>query len=368
MYTSMNSLYKTIALKLDQRRREITQPLLLPGEFELAREFGTSRETIRRALKRLEEEGALTRRRGIGSYLHPINSGAGKLTGRTVGIVPPLWMDTDGAWYSSVIYEGINRWAGTNDCHFTILHMHSKNQNIDQWLAGVRKLEIAGLVWIHPQTSQLELLRTAARQIPSVVLGRIIPGENLHHVIPDYDAMAMLLDNHLVAHGRNTYAVIGKNVYDPMTQMWIESVTKAHLRRKAVFNPAFHHFDYQCFHLTQLADLILDYYLKAHPEVQALIFPSSGSLRTLLANYRFRSAIENGLAIVTTDYGPYPIEDIALDINLTYIDCNWSSIAYKAMILLSQIVAGHRPAKTLIEPVKLVEGHPPPPPDTRRKR
>jgi GntR family transcriptional regulator len=40
----------------------------LPGENDLARRFGVSRETIRRALETLESEGLVVRRHGVGTF------------------------------------------------------------------------------------------------------------------------------------------------------------------------------------------------------------------------------------------------------------------------------------------------------------
>lgn len=40
---------------------------LLPTEFELCRQFGVSRHTVREAIRRLQERGLVTRRRGIGT-------------------------------------------------------------------------------------------------------------------------------------------------------------------------------------------------------------------------------------------------------------------------------------------------------------
>lgn len=41
----------------------------LPSEFELAKMFGVSRATLREALRVLEEEGAVVRRHGIGTFI-----------------------------------------------------------------------------------------------------------------------------------------------------------------------------------------------------------------------------------------------------------------------------------------------------------
>lgn len=44
---------------------------LLPSETELARQLGVSRPTVRNALQSLEEEGLITRRRGVGTLINP---------------------------------------------------------------------------------------------------------------------------------------------------------------------------------------------------------------------------------------------------------------------------------------------------------
>ncbi|HEU4964615.1 MAG TPA: GntR family transcriptional regulator [Bacilli bacterium] len=41
----------------------------LPSEFELAKEFGVSRATLREALRVLEEEGVVNRKHGIGTFI-----------------------------------------------------------------------------------------------------------------------------------------------------------------------------------------------------------------------------------------------------------------------------------------------------------
>ncbi|HWL51671.1 MAG TPA: GntR family transcriptional regulator [Chthoniobacteraceae bacterium] len=352
----MARLYETIADQLTLQRRTLSAPLALPGEFELAREFGASRETIRRALKQLEAEGAVMRRHGVGSFLQPETPSLGGLRGKTVGVVPPWWAEEPGAWYTSMIYEGIQKWADANDCQFTILHCGPRSARLHQWLESTRKIGVAGLIWVQPQESQFELLHMAARHFPTVALGRAVTGDGLRHVVPDYENAGALIDACLVEHRRSTYAVIGKNVYDPVTQTWIESISQAHRKRDADFNPAQHHFDYQCFHLTQLADLLLDFYLPVHPEVQALVFPTSGCLHSLLANTRFREAASTDLAIITTNYGPYPVNSLFPGHKLTHVACNWSNLANKAMIQLDQLVAGHPIVEGIKEPVTLVPG------------
>jgi GntR family transcriptional regulator len=66
-------LYHRIYLVLRQRVLEGRYPVdrPMPGEHELAAEYGASRITIRRALATLEEQGLVVRRRGAGTFARP---------------------------------------------------------------------------------------------------------------------------------------------------------------------------------------------------------------------------------------------------------------------------------------------------------
>ncbi len=43
----------------------------LPSEFELAKQLGVSRSTLREALRILEDENVVIRRHGVGTFVHP---------------------------------------------------------------------------------------------------------------------------------------------------------------------------------------------------------------------------------------------------------------------------------------------------------
>lgn len=58
---------------------------MLPNETELARMFGVSRPTVRGALRSLESEGLITRRRGIGTRINPHVARARVTLNRVVG-------------------------------------------------------------------------------------------------------------------------------------------------------------------------------------------------------------------------------------------------------------------------------------------
>lgn len=66
--------YHQIYLVLSQQIRdgEYCENVPIPGEMELGRQFGVSRITIRKALERLEREGAILRHRGRGTFVRPM--------------------------------------------------------------------------------------------------------------------------------------------------------------------------------------------------------------------------------------------------------------------------------------------------------
>ncbi len=70
---TVTPLYHQVYVALRQKIRDglmdMDQPL--PGENQLAGEFGVSRVTIRKALANLELEGLITKRPGIGSFPVP---------------------------------------------------------------------------------------------------------------------------------------------------------------------------------------------------------------------------------------------------------------------------------------------------------
>jgi GntR family transcriptional regulator len=70
---SVTPLYHQIYVVLRQKIRdgEFTPDAPLPGENQLAKEFGVSRVTIRKTLHNLEQDGFIVKHRGIGSFPMP---------------------------------------------------------------------------------------------------------------------------------------------------------------------------------------------------------------------------------------------------------------------------------------------------------
>jgi GntR family transcriptional regulator len=67
-----HQIYLVLKEQLAEGRHAPDTPL--PGELELAQQFGVSRVTVRTALDRLAEEGLILRQRGRGTFVRPVSA------------------------------------------------------------------------------------------------------------------------------------------------------------------------------------------------------------------------------------------------------------------------------------------------------
>lgn len=346
-------LYEHLASQLDSKRAELTEPLRLPSEPEMADEYQLSRDTVRRALQLLERRGAVTRRRRRGTYLRPLVAPSENLSGKTVGLVPPWWADSTGEWFTSIFFEGISRWAEAHGCAISVLHTEPKPSEVDRWVDQVQQRKLAGLIWIHPQTPQMLLVERCAKVVPTVIAGRYYPGRNLHHVSPDFGLAAKLIDRHLAAYGHTQYAVFGRSALEDYTRVWIEAFAAAQSERGAAFDYRQHFVDFHNLAKARMAELLLDFYHPKYPDVKAFVLLSSGFLPYLLANARFREIVSREWSLVAFDYGAQPIESYWPGHAITHVACDWSRIGQRAIAMLKVLAAGGELPEVLLEPVHL---------------
>lgn len=350
------TLYSKIVETLEARRQSLNAPLPLPDEHGLAAEFSVSRRTVRTALQLLESRGAVTRRRRAGTFLQPLRIHSDGLFGKRVGIVPPWWAVQPNSWYYSVILDGVSRWTESHACAFSVLHAAAHPINEHRWLENIRRLKLEAILWVQPQADQLPLLAKTAELFPTIVLGRVVTGNNLHCVAPDFSKASELIDHALRSHGHVKYALVGKDLLSPFTQSWIDGFKGSWQEHGEEFDYRQYYIDYSFLTKKSVSSLLLDLYLRDHPEVQALVFPSSGNLDFLSADKRFCERMQSDLSVVTSNYGSYPIESIFPGTNLTHIAFDWSKMAGHALDKLALLVEGKPVPMNTREPVRLVAG------------
>ena len=348
--------YVEIVRQLEARRAVLTEPLKLPCEQQMAADYKIARDTLRRAMVLLEQRGAVTRRRGRGTFLRPLHAKPSSAKGSTVGFIPPWWANSLNAWYTATVFDGISRWTDENDCRLSILQVERHEDDEHKVLEKLATRDLAGLLWIHPVPEQGPLLAAVARHVPCVVVGREYQDINLHAVLPDYQQAAYLLDEHLVANGHPTYSVVGRSAADPYGQSWLTATREAYRRRAAFFDDQDYFLNITPFDRQRLPELLLDFHLQNHPDSRALVLSSSSYLIPLLASERFRNAVPQQLSIAAFDYGIQAMPTYWPGKTITHVTCNWNDIGRKAIEVLFSLIEGDDAPRLIRQPVSIVQG------------
>lgn len=349
--------YQQIASTLEKQRQDISEPLKLAPEVELAGQLNVARDTVRRALSLLEQRGAVTRKPGRGTFLHPIRSAQESCEGATIGFVPPWWADSISESYTSTVFDGVSRWAEQNHCNHSILTVGHFDDDEHALLRKVMSRQLKGLLWVHPVPDQLKLLSSIARHVPCVVIGREYPEANLHTVIPDYEQASLLFDERLVAAGHERYSVVGHDPMDPFGGAFLRGFNQAYAKRGARFVGQSHYVSVTPFARERMAELVLDMHLTRVEDTRALVLTSSSYLGPLLRSERFRDALDAGLSIASFDYGAKPLGSYWPDLAVSHVTCDWPHIGHKAMDLLFALVRGDRDVPAIVRaPVRWVDG------------
>lgn len=347
--------YVDIVNQLTARRGLLIAPARLPDEHELANEYGVARDTVRRALKVLEEQEAVVRRRRRGTFLQPLVACPNVCRGHAVGFVPPWWADSTTVWCTSTVFEGVSRWADEQGCSLNVLHAQM-HEDQDRFAQRVRERNLAGVVWLHPQTEQVPIIRRLAKLMPVVVVGRHVTGEGVYSVTPDYVHAARLIDDHLVGLGHSTYAAVGTDLMGIYNAKWLKAIEEAHAQRGQVFDYTHRFLDIRPFARQVLSRLLLELYLPFQPEIQALVLTSSSYLKFLAADVAFRDRVGRDLSVVTIDFGVAPIEFSWPYQAVDHIVCDWQTIGRQAISLLGQVVEGQVVPECKTMPVSLKVG------------
>ena len=350
-------IYQRISEKLQDERKALTEPAKLPPEDQLARAHGVTRQTIRRALGLLENDGAVTRQRKVGTFLQPERPQSVALRGGHIGMVAPWWSDSDQSWLTSRVFDAVSREAHRRGAYASIVHVDREPTEIGKWINEMHDRKIIGLVWLHPKgRMQQQLIERVSKDLPNVVMTRQFESDDLHYVLPDYDAAAMIMDKQLAAKGHETYAVIGGRSLDPHFHFWIDAFERAHAQRGSMFDWVERYMDIGSFPRSSFGELLTNHYLASHPEIEALALTSSSYLLSMV-NYRpLLELMKDRLSIITIDIGLYPIDAYWIGHDISHVACNWRGIAQQAIETIGTLIEGKPAPKHKYVPVTSHEG------------
>ena len=348
--------YQQIAAWFEATRRDLKRPEKLPAEVALAEKYSVARETIRRSMKLLELSGAVTRRRGRGTYLRPLSSASPLMPGESIGFIPPWWATSLSAWYTATVFDGVSEWTDRRELQQSVLRVDRFGDDAHVLLERIRTRRLKGLVWVHPVPEQVEILMAAAQHVPCVVIGRDYAESSLHTVLPDYQQAALQIDAHLAANNHLEYALMSRTLEDPLAVTWLGGIKQAHIARGTRFDVSQRYLDVGTFDRSRLAELISEFYLRRHPSVKALVATSSSYLVPLFSDNAFRARIPKEISVVAFDYGVQPMHTYWPGVTVTHVKCDWTAIGRKAMDVLCSLADGEHVPRVQYQQVEFVEG------------
>lgn len=145
------------------------------GELELAKRYRISRESVRRAITKLVEEGYLERKQGKGTFV--VEPASRKDCGAEIlfsFMVMEPFINKIFDDYKDEFLEGIDSYCRLNNFSVEYAeHRIDTEKIIRMYRAG----KIHGVIWDYPNCTYYEnVRRVAAASVPTVTAGHLIPG------------------------------------------------------------------------------------------------------------------------------------------------------------------------------------------------
>ncbi len=194
------------SIKRELRQRILAGDLLpgarVPSEFELVEQYGASRSQTRQALRDLEIEGILVRRRGSGTYVSP-NLTPEHLAGTRLDTVTICFPEYQSLYVRQVI-EGFMERMFAAGMKVTTYHAQMDADGESAFLNTADRMSTAGLVmWLLHDTENIRraLMRLSQTRFPVVLVDRCPKRLDVDHVTSDNRAMGYELTRRLLDAG-----------------------------------------------------------------------------------------------------------------------------------------------------------------------
>lgn len=206
-------VYEDIKVLIRRRieKGELASGERVPSEYQLARELGVSRNRTRLALRELEVEGYVVRRRGSGTYVAPLPN---RIPVADLGINRPVVISFPKfeSRYSRRVVEGFMAYMGKHDVPAIAYHLHSDHDSEVQALRSIVDSGVDGLVaWLEHDTPTMRAFIDSLRrrQFPIVLVDRHLDYPNADCVTSANEEMGYTLTKALIAKGHHRIAFAG---------------------------------------------------------------------------------------------------------------------------------------------------------------
>lgn len=168
----------------------------LPTEPELCAEFNVARGTIRQALRQLEHERVVRRKRGLGTFVDLVSQPQENIS--QIGLVVPYVRDS----FITTILHGVEQTASREQISVTFKHVANDFNQQSLILKDLANQNLAGIILYPTDSVHFESVNDLIQSgYPIVLIDRYMRGLMTDYVVADNFGGALQAVQHLISLG-----------------------------------------------------------------------------------------------------------------------------------------------------------------------
>ena len=183
----------------------------IPTENELVKRSGLSRATVRQALRNLEQDGYIRRKKRVGSFVREIEKNPNNIP--TVGILIPDIR----SGYAPILARGAEDEATKNNVSLVLCNTDDMLSQAGYHIERLIKLSVSGVIYIpvaaNDQKNLQIINRLRRKNIPVVLADRGIQDSNLDFVTTNNFDGSRQITQHLINRGHERIAFLSNKLY-----------------------------------------------------------------------------------------------------------------------------------------------------------
>ena len=183
----------------------------IPTENELVKLSGLSRATVRQALRNLENDGYIIRKKRVGSFVQRLEKSSSDI--QTVGLLVPDIR----SGYAPILARGAEDEAIKNDISLILCNTDDMLSQASYHIDRLIKLSVKGVIYIPVAASDKKNLQIInelkKKNIPVVLADRGIQDSNLDFVTTNNFEGSRKITQHLINRGHKKIAFLSNKLY-----------------------------------------------------------------------------------------------------------------------------------------------------------
>jgi len=183
----------------------------IPTESELVKLSGLSRATVRQALRNLENDGFIVRKKRVGSFVRRLKKSSNNI--QTVGLLVPDIR----SGYAPILARGAEDEAIKNDISLILCNTDDTPRQASYHIERLIKLSVSGVIYIPVAATDKKNLQVINKlkkaNIPIVLADRGIQDSNLDFVTTNNFEGSRQITQHLIDKGHKHIAFLSNKLY-----------------------------------------------------------------------------------------------------------------------------------------------------------